>query len=62
MTEIVPRRPRPKPVRKPKWDDPEESKRFLETAKDAEASEDPKEFDRALSKVISRAGSKGSSR
>lgn len=33
------------------WDDPEESKRFLETAKKVEASEDPKEFNRALKKI-----------
>ena len=29
----------------PKWDDPEESKRFLDTAKAVEASDDPKDFD-----------------
>ena len=39
---------------KPKWDDPEESKRFLETAKAVEASDDPKDFDRAFMKVIRR--------
>lgn len=39
--------------RKPpaKWDDPEESKRFLDAAKTAEASDDPKDFDRALKKI-----------
>jgi hypothetical protein len=36
---------------KPKWDDPQESERFLETAKAVEASDDPKDFDRALKKV-----------
>lgn len=36
------------------WDDPEESQRFLEAAKAAEASDDPKEFDRALAKVVPR--------
>jgi hypothetical protein len=37
---------------KPKLDsDPEEYKRFLETAKAAEASNDPKEFDRAFDKI-----------
>lgn len=36
----------------PKWDDPEESERFLETAKAVEASDDPKEFERALKKVV----------
>lgn len=35
----------------PKWDDPEESKRFLEAAKVAEASDDPKDFERALKAV-----------
>lgn len=39
--------------RKPmsKWDDPEQSKRFLEAAKRAEASNDPKDFDAALKRV-----------
>jgi hypothetical protein len=41
----MPRKP------KPEWDDPEESKRFLEEAKAAEASHDPKDFDRALRAV-----------
>lgn len=36
---------------KRKWDDPEESARFLETAKAVEASDDPKEFDTALKAV-----------
>lgn len=36
---------------KPKQDDPEEYKRFLETAKAVEASEDPKAFARAFDKV-----------
>lgn len=35
----------------PKWDDPAQSKRFLDEAKAAEASDDPKEFKRALEKV-----------
>ena len=38
----MPRRP------KRKWDDPKQSKRFLETAKVVEASDDPKEFERAI--------------
>ncbi len=38
----------------PKWDDPEESKRFLETAKAAEASDDLKDFDKALKKVMTK--------
>lgn len=45
MGDSMPRKP------KPKWDDPEESKRFLEAAKAAEASDDPKVFDRALKKI-----------
>lgn len=41
----MPRKP------KPKWDDPEESERFLAAAKAAEASEDAHEFERALKRV-----------
>jgi hypothetical protein len=33
------------------WDDPEQSKRFLASAKEAEASDDPEDFDRALKKI-----------
>jgi hypothetical protein len=40
----------------PKWDDPEESKRFLDEAKAAEASDDPKDFERALKAVASGKG------
>ena len=36
---------------KSKWDDPEQSKRFLEAAEKAEASNDPRDLDRALKKV-----------
>jgi hypothetical protein len=36
----------------PKWDDPEESKRFLETAEKVGASEDPKDFEQALKAVV----------
>lgn len=35
----------------PKWDDPEESARFLEEAKVAQASDDPKDLDKALRAV-----------
>lgn len=35
----------------PKWDDPEESKRFLEEAKAAEASDDPKDLEKVLKAV-----------
>lgn len=41
----MPRKP------KPEWDDPEQSKRFLEAAKAAEASDDPDAFDRALKRI-----------
>lgn len=44
----MPRKPSPKP------DDPEEYKRFLETAKAVEAEKDRKAFDRAFEKVIKR--------
>ena len=36
------------------WDDPEESKRFLDEAKAAEASDDPKELDRVLRTVATK--------
>ena len=39
----------------PKWDDPEESQRFLDEAKAAEASDDPKDLERALKKVVTKA-------
>jgi hypothetical protein len=35
----------------PKWDDPAQSQRFLDEAKAAEASDDPKDFERALKAV-----------
>lgn len=38
----------PQKKQKPQWDDPEESKRFLDEAKAAEASDDPKDLERAL--------------
>ena len=44
----------------PKWDDPEESKRFLETAKTAEASDDPQDFERALKSIVSKGKPKDS--
>lgn len=37
----------------PKWDDPEESQRFLDEAKAAGASDDPKDFERALGVIAS---------
>jgi hypothetical protein len=45
MFSVMPRKPNPK------WDDPEESQRFLDAAKTAEASKDPKDFERALKAV-----------
>jgi len=38
--------------RLPKLTDAERHKRFLETAREVEASEDPKEFERAFDKVV----------
>ena len=35
----------------PKPDDPEQSKRFLETAEEVEAEDDPKVFNRVFKKV-----------
>lgn len=43
----MPRKPDSKP------DDPAEYKRFLETAKAAEAQEEPKEFDQTFKKIVS---------
>lgn len=37
---------------KPKRDDPEQSKRFLEAAKKAEAAESEKEAEKAVKRVI----------
>ena len=41
----------PRKVLKPKWDDPAESERFLAEAKAAEASDDPKDLERALKRI-----------
>lgn len=35
----------------PKWDDPAESQRFLDTAKAVEASDDPREFEAAFKRI-----------
>jgi hypothetical protein len=40
--------------KKPKLSDAERHKRFLETAREVEASDDPKDFDKAFDKVISQ--------
>ena len=36
----------------PKPDDPEQSKRFLETAKEVEADDDPEALKKALAKIV----------
>jgi hypothetical protein len=41
-----------KPKRLPKLTDAERHKRFLETAREIEASEEPKDFDEAFNKVV----------
>lgn len=52
----MPHRPAPKPK---KSSDPEEYKRFLETARKVGAAEDPKAFDRAFKRIASKKLSKG---
>jgi hypothetical protein len=42
----MPRRPKPKP------DNPEQFKRFIETAREVEADESPDAIDRAFNKVV----------
>lgn len=42
------------PKSKPKDTASEEYKRFLETAKAVEASDDKKDFDRAFAKIVTR--------
>jgi hypothetical protein len=42
-----------KPEKKPKLTDAERFKRFHDMARDVEASDDPKDFDRAFDKVVS---------
>jgi hypothetical protein len=39
-------------ARKPKSDDEEQSKRFIETAKKLEADESPEAFERAFKKIV----------
>jgi hypothetical protein len=41
-----------KPEKKPKLTDVERHKRFLDTAREVEASDDPKDFDKAFDKVV----------
>lgn len=47
--------PKPKPLPKPpaEADDPEQSKRFIEMAREVEATEDEEEAERAFCKVVS---------
>jgi len=40
--------------RKPKLDNPEQFKRFIKTAREAEADESPDALDRAFNKVMGR--------
>jgi hypothetical protein len=42
---------KPKPKQPPGHADPEEYQRFLEAAKEVEATDDPKEFDEAFERV-----------
>jgi hypothetical protein len=42
-----------KPKRLPKLSDAERHKRFVEMAREVEASEDPKDFEEAFGKVVS---------
>ena len=42
---------KPTPKREPTPDDPKQYKRFLETAEETEASEDPEVLSRALKKI-----------
>jgi hypothetical protein len=41
-----------KPAKKPKLTDAERFKRFRDTAREVEASDDPKDFDKAFDKVV----------
>jgi hypothetical protein len=41
-----------KTKKRPKLTDPERHKRFVEMAREVEASENPKDFDKAFKKVV----------
>jgi hypothetical protein len=41
-----------KPHKAPGHADPDEYRRFLEVAREAEASDDPEDFDKAFEKVV----------
>jgi hypothetical protein len=51
-----------KTERKPKLTDAERHKRFVEMARKIEASDDPKDFEKAFKKVTSKTRSKENSR
>lgn len=44
--------PKPKPSPPPNADDPEQSRRFIDMAREVEAEDDPEAFDRAFTKVL----------
>jgi hypothetical protein len=48
-----------KPARKLKMTDAERHKRFVDMAKEVQASEDPKAFDKAFTKVTAKPAKKG---
>ena len=50
--------PKPRPKRLPKLSDAERHKRFLETAREVGASENPEDFDEAFKKVLQGASQK----
>jgi hypothetical protein len=52
MSDAMTRKSARKPQTKRVENDPEEYKRFLETARAVEASHDPKDFERAFKKVV----------
>lgn len=49
---------REKPAKRPKLTDAERHKRFLDMAREVEASDDPKDFEKAFKKVTGRKESK----
>jgi hypothetical protein len=46
-------KPKPKTKRLPKLSDSERHKRFVEMAREVEASHDPKDFEKAFKKIVS---------
>ena len=45
---------KPAPKRGPKPDNPEQSKRFFETAEEVEADKDPASFERAFGRIATK--------